>query len=86
MPREVPPGRGDFSEEASRWNGKLSEAVGLDVDRDTAAACVRVPGSTGRRQQDVRTFGTTGAELLALRDWLQAHAITHVAMESTGVY
>jgi len=33
----------------------------------------------------VRTFGTTAAELLALRDWQQAHGMTHVAMESTGV-
>jgi transposase len=33
----------------------------------------------------VRTFGTTAAERLALRDWLEAHGVTHVAMESTGV-
>jgi transposase len=65
---------------------QIERGCGLDVHRDTVAACVRVPGPNGRRQQDVRTFGTTGAELLALRDWLQAHAVTHVAMESTGVY
>jgi transposase len=35
---------------------------------------------------DVRTFGTTTPELLALSDWLAAHGCTHVAMESTGVY
>ena len=34
----------------------------------------------------MRTVGTTTVELLALRDWLQAHGVTHVAMESTGVY
>src|SRR5262249_17539727 len=45
-----------------------------------------VPGSKGARTQHVRTFGTTAAELLALRDWLEAHGVTHVAMESTGVY
>jgi transposase len=32
------------------------------------------------------TFGTMTADLVALRDWLQAHAVTHVALESTGVY
>jgi transposase len=47
---------------------------------------VRVPGPKGQREQHVRTFGTTAAELLALRDWLEAHQVTHVAMESTGVY
>jgi hypothetical protein len=32
------------------------------------------------------TFGTMTPDLLALRDWLQAYGVTHVAMESTGVY
>jgi transposase len=66
---------------------RLTERVcGLDVHKQTVAACVRVPGSKGIRAQHVRTFGTTAAELLALRDWLEAHGVTHVAMESTGVY
>jgi hypothetical protein len=39
-----------------------------------------------RPQQHVRTFGTTTAELLALRDWLGGYGVTHVAMERTGVY
>jgi len=64
----------------------IERCCGLDVHRDTVAACVRVPGPNGKRQQEVRTFGTTTAELLALRDWLEAHRVTHVAMESTGVY
>src|SRR6266542_3911668 len=60
--------------------------AGLDVHKKTVAACLRVPGSHGERVQEVRTFGTTTAELLVLRDWLEAHGVTHVAMESTGVY
>src|SRR5207249_3739880 len=43
-------------------------------------------GVKGKRLQSVQTFGTTTADLLALRDWLDAHGVTHVAMESTGVY
>jgi transposase len=35
---------------------------------------------------ETRTFGTMTADLLARRDWLQAHGVTHVAMERTGVY
>jgi transposase len=58
----------------------------LDVHRDTVAACVRVPGRGRAREQHVRTFGTTAAELLQLRAWLEEHGVTHVAMESTGVY
>lgn len=64
----------------------IERVCGLDVHKASVAACVRVPGARGRRAQEVRTFGTTTADLLALRDWLQAHAVTHVAMESTGVY
>jgi len=41
---------------------------------------MRVPGPNGKRQQEMRTFGTTAVEPLALRDWLEAHAITHVAI------
>ena len=64
----------------------IERCCGLDVHRDTVVACVRVPGPSGKQQQEVHTFGTTAVELLALRDWLAAHGVTHVAMESTGVY
>ena len=33
-----------------------------------------------------REFATTVQGLIALRDWLAAHRVTHVAMEATGVY
>ena len=64
----------------------VERACGLDVHKKTVAACVRVPGARGTRAQHVRTFGTTTPELLALADWLGGHGVTHVAMESTGVY
>jgi len=64
----------------------IERGAGLDVHKKSVTACVRVPGSAGSRRQEVQTFGTTAAALLTLRDWLQAHGVTHVAMESTGVY
>jgi transposase len=64
----------------------IARCCGLDVHHETVAACVRVPGPSGKRIQHLKTFGTTLADLLALRDWLEAHEVTHVAMESTGVY
>ena len=64
----------------------IERGAGLDVHKKTVTACVRVPGLMGERRQEVQTFGTTASALLALRDWLQAHGVTHVAMESTGVY
>ena len=65
---------------------QLERCGGLDVHKETVAACVRVGGRTGQAEQHVQTFGTTVGELLVLRDWLAAHGVTHVAMESTGVY
>lgn len=64
----------------------VERAAGLDVHKASVTACVRVPGPAGSRRQEVQTFGTTAAALLTLRDWLSAHQVTHVAMESTGVY
>jgi transposase len=59
---------------------------GLDVHKMTVAACVLVPGPGGAPRKEVRTFGTMAADLLALGDWLAGQGVTHVAMESTGVY
>src|SRR5712691_1937556 len=61
------------------------KCAGLDVHQQTVVACARV-ASGQTITHDVRTFGTTTVELLALSDWLGAHGCTHVAMESTGVY
>jgi transposase len=63
------------------------ERVGaLDVHKAQVTACVRVPDAAGRREPQVAEFTTTVRGLVALRDWLAAHAVTHVAMEATGVY
>ena len=64
----------------------IERGAALDVHKKSVTACVRVPGPDGGRRQEVQTFGTTAAALLALRDWLSVHGVTHVAMESTGVY
>jgi transposase len=58
----------------------------LDVHKAQVTACVRVPDAVGRREPHLAEFSTTVAGLMALRDWLAAHRVTHVAMEATGVY
>lgn len=58
--------------------------AGLDVHKDSVVArvrCVRAPLA-----DETRTFRTNTAELIALQEWLSGHAVTHVAMEATGVY
>jgi transposase len=63
-----------------------TRCAGLDVHKKTVMACVRRIGPAGRVSESVRTFGTMTGELLALSDWLAGQGVTHVAMESTGVY
>ncbi len=55
--------------------------AGCDVHKKTVVVHVVVPG-----RSEARTFGTTTRDLLTLLEWLEALQITHVAMESTGVY
>lgn len=65
----------------------IFERVGaLDVHKAQVTACVRVPDDAGRREPHLAEFSTTVQGLIALRDWLAAHRVTHVAMEATGVY
>jgi transposase len=60
--------------------------AGLDIHKDTVVACTRRLDSAGKAHKEVRTFGTMTCQLLALSDWLAEAGVTHVAMESTGVY
>lgn len=54
---------------------------GLDVHKKTVMACVITPEG-----QQTRKFPTMTKDLLGLADWLAEHKVTHVAVESTGVY
>src|SRR5216683_1494822 len=55
--------------------------AGLDVHKRTVVACVITP-----EHKEVRTFGTMTRELMGMADWFSSLGVTHVAMESTGVY
>ena len=63
----------------------IARCCGLDVHKARLTACVRMLVDDSVSEL-VESFGTTTCDLLALRDWLRAHEVTHVAMESTGVY
>lgn len=64
----------------------LERCAGLDVHQASVVCCVLIGAPGHRPQKLVRTFGTTTRELEALRTWLMEHGVTHVGMESTGVY
>jgi transposase len=64
----------------------VERVAGLDVHQKTVVACV-LSGAAGQRpKKEVKTFGTTLSDLMELRAWLVEHGVTHVGMESTGVY
>ena len=60
--------------------------AGLDVHKKTVVACVMLTAANGQVHKQVRTFATTTVGLLALADWLEGQQVTHVAIDSTGVY
>src|SRR5215472_14868483 len=60
--------------------------AGIDVHKETVVVCVRIAGRSGKAVEEIRTFSTMTGGLLALSDWLAEHHVSHVAMESTGVY
>src|SRR6266571_4225842 len=59
--------------------------AGLDVHKETVEATSRI--WEGRRvEQQTRRWRTMTRELLQMADWMAATGVTHVAMESTGVF
>src|SRR5437762_603046 len=67
------------------------QCCGLDVHKRTVVACVIVPTPNGQPRKEIESFGTMTQDLLGLSDWLLSNwllsnRVTHVAMESTGVF
>jgi len=60
--------------------------AGIDVHKNNVVVCVRCCDRPRKVLEEVRTFSTMTGGLLALADWSAEHGVTHVAMESTGVY
>jgi transposase len=60
--------------------------AGLDVHKRTVVPCV-LKGAPGKEPAtEIRSFGTTTADLMEMVEWLKGHGVTHVAMEATGSY
>jgi len=60
--------------------------AGLDVHKETVEVNVRRLDDKGRLHSETRQFRTFTKALLEMSDWLAEEGVTHVAMESTGVY
>ena len=64
----------------------FERVCGLDVHKKVVVACMRVLSAGGRVHTEVRRFGTMTRDLLELLEWIEQAGLTHVAMESTGVF
>ncbi len=60
----------------------IERGCGMDIHKQFVVACIMGKGI----KKEIRTFGTFTEDLLELKEWLKSKGITHVAMESTGVY
>jgi len=60
----------------------INRGCGLDVHEKTVVATIDGLGL----KRETRTFDTFTESLIELRNWLKTHQVSHIAMESTGVY
>lgn len=59
---------------------------GIDVHKESVTACVLWAEDGQQRREQKRKFSTFTRDLLAMADWLRDCGVTHIVMESTGVY
>jgi transposase len=64
----------------------IPRCAGLDVHKESVETSVRRMEPMGRVHEATRHWGTMTRDLLAMADWMAAQGVTHVAMESTGVF
>jgi len=60
----------------------IEKGCGIDIHKKVLVATIRGTGIT----EETRSFDSFTESIEALRDWLKSENVTHVAMESTGVY
>lgn len=60
----------------------IERGCGIDIHKSILVATIRGLGI----KEETRTFDGFTRSIESLRDWLKENGVTHVAMESTGVY
>ena len=60
----------------------VERGCGLGIHKETVVDCVMGKDI----KKEIKTYGTMTNDLLGLKKWLKEEGVTHVAMESTGIY
>jgi len=64
----------------------LQRCAGIDVGKKFSLVCLITDQGRKAPNIQIRTYGTTVAELDQLHEWLKQAGCTHVVMESTASY
>lgn len=60
----------------------VDKGCGLDVHKKSVVACIMGNGI----KKEIKTYNTMTNDLVRMKEWLKSNSITHIAMESTGIY
>ena len=64
----------------------LTHCAGMDIHQKEIVVCSLTSMEDGSLQKEINTFSTLTKSLYELLDWLEKRQVTHIAMESTGIY
>jgi transposase len=64
----------------------VERCAGIDVGKKSISVCLMKGPADQEPQTELRTYGTTNADLERLRQWLTNECCTHAVLESTGSY
>lgn len=68
--------------ETIKFKQVVKIGCGIDVHKDNIVATIR----KSEEDYETREFNSFTSSLTELRDWCKTNEVTHVAMESTGIY
>jgi transposase len=63
-----------------------THVAGLDIHQRSIVVCVMIGDADQQPAIETRTFPTMTRDLYEVMHWLEEKGVTHIAMESTGIY
>ena len=68
--------------ETVQFEQLISVGCGIDVHKDVIVATVR----KSNKEYETKSFTAFTSSLIDLRNWCKSEGVSHIAMESTGIY
>lgn len=68
--------------ETVQFEQLISVGCGIDVHKDVIVATIR----KSNKDYQTKSFAAFTSSLIELGDWCKSEGVTHIAMESTGIY